>query len=303
MKLYKQGKQDLSTLKEIPFKLEKEIQNLFERNLMDILGLDLVKSEFEIKNRRIDTLAFDPQNNAFVIIEYKRGKNISVIDQGFSYLSLMLENKADFIIEFNELNEVHLLRDSVDWSQTKVIFVSTSFTENQKLATNFKDIAIELYEVKKFENEIIAISPIKKSASATSIKSLGSSNDSIRKISNEIKVYVESDHLLNKSDNAIELYENYKNAILNLADNIEVEPKKKRISFKKEKIFCDVLIQKNNLKIWINLKKGMLDDPKKITRDVSSIGHWGNGDYELIIKNTNNLEYVMSLIKQSIQTI
>ena len=35
-------------------------------------------------------------------------------------------------------------------------------------------------------------------------------------------------------------------------------------------------------------------------RDVSNIGHWGNGDYELVIKNTDDLEYIMSLIKQAI---
>jgi hypothetical protein len=47
-------------------------------------------------------LAYDPQACAFIIIEYKRDKNISVVDQGFTYLSLMLENKADFIVEYNE---------------------------------------------------------------------------------------------------------------------------------------------------------------------------------------------------------
>jgi len=65
------------------------------------MGLHLVKSEFSIKNKRIDTLAFDPESKAFIIIEYKRNKNISVVDQGFTYLSLMLENKADFIIEYS----------------------------------------------------------------------------------------------------------------------------------------------------------------------------------------------------------
>lgn len=44
----------------------------------------------------------------------------------------------------------------------------------------------------------------------------------------------------------------------------------------------------------------MLDDPKKLMRDVSSIGHWGNGDYEVIVNDTKNLEYLMSLIKQAI---
>ena len=57
--------------------------------------------------------------------------------------------------------------------------------------------------------------------------------------------------------------------------------------------------QKKALKLWINLKTGELDDPKHLTKDVSHIGHWGNGDYEIQVKDDENLEYIASLIKQS----
>ena len=46
-------------LKEKPFKLEKEIQQVFEINLSELMNLQLVKSEFSFKNKRIDTLAYD----------------------------------------------------------------------------------------------------------------------------------------------------------------------------------------------------------------------------------------------------
>lgn len=65
--------------------------------------------------------------------------------------------------------------------------------------------------------------------------------------------------------------------------------------------FVYIHIQKNALKIWINLKIGQLDDPKNLAKDVSNVGHWGNGDYEIIVKDTENLEYTMSLIKQAIK--
>lgn len=300
MKLYTKTKNNITLLKEVPFKLEKDIQNLFESQLSELVGLQLVKSEFTIKNKRIDTLAFDSQSKAFVIIEYKRSKSNSVVDQGFTYLNLMLENKADFIVEYNESCKSSIQRKDIDWSQTRVLFVSTSFTENQKLATNFKDIAIELYEVKQYEGGIIAINPIKKSSSATSIQPLSGKDDAINNVTREIKVYSEEDHLINIPDEITELYETYKDAILNLSDNIEIVPRKQQIGFRHNGIICDIHIQKKGLKMWINLKKGNLDDPKKITRDVSQTGHWGNGDYELLITNTNNLEYIMSLVKQAI---
>ena len=301
MHLYNlKSKESISILKEKPFKLEREIQSLFENNLSELMGLQLVKSEFSIKNKRIDTLAYDMQSNAFIIIEYKRSKNISVVDQGFTYLSLMLENKADFIVEYNETLKSSLKRTDVDWSQTRVVFVSTGFTENQRTATNFKDIAIELWEVKRYENNLISVNQIKKSKSAESIKPITSSNTQLDNITKEIKVYSVEDHTTNKSDDIIELYESFRDAILNLSDDIEIEPKKLYIAFKKNKNIADIVLLKKGLKLFINLTKGTLDDPKMLMRDVSNTGHWGNGDYELVIKNTDDLEYIMSLIKQAI---
>lgn len=301
MNLYNLNKTKLSQLKEKPFKLEREIQNLFEQNITLLTGLEMVKSEFTIKGKRIDTLAYDIQSSAFIIIEYKRDKNVSVVDQGFTYLSLMLENKADFVLTYNETLNKNLHSGKVDWSQTRVVFVSPSFTENQKLATNFKDIAIELWEIKRFENDIISINPIKKTRSAESIKPITQQNEKIKSVTSEIKVYTEEDHLNNASDEVLELYETFKNAILNLANEIEVVPKKLYIAFKKDKNITDLVILKKGIKFFINLKKGQLEDTKGLAKDVSETGHWGNGDYELIATDTSNLEYIMSLIKQTLK--
>jgi len=298
--IFKTKDKQLVRIKEKSFKLEKEIQKLFENNLFEIMGVELVKSEFNIKNKRIDSLAFDPQAKAFVIVEYKRDRNSSVVDQGFTYLNLMLQNKADFIVEYNENLKKNLKRDDVDWSQTRVAFVSPSFTENQREATNFKDLAIELWEVKRYEEDIIIINPLKKS-SVVSIKPTIQNKLEYAEVAKELKTYTEEDFLNNKSDDIIELYEKYKSGILNLADDIEIKPQKLYIAFKKDRRnIADIEIQNKSLKMFINLPKGQLDDPKNITRDVSKIGHWGNGDYELKITDDVLFEYIMSLVKQAI---
>jgi len=301
MQLFTHSKNELTILKEKPFKLEKDMQKLFEANLEAITELRLVKSEFIIKAQRFDTLAYDADSRSFVIIEYKRERNFSVVDQGVSYLNLMLENKAEFIVEYNESQQQNLKRSDVDWSQSKVIFVSPSFTDFQKQASNFKDLPIELWEIKQYEGDIIVVNPVKKSKAAPTIKTIQSSSDSeLEKVSKEVKVYTEEDHLVGKSDETIELYETYKQAIQNLATDIEIEAKKLYIAFKKSKNIADIIVLKNSLKIFINMKSGELDDPKKLMRDVSFIGHWGNGDYEIVVADTKNLEYIMSLVKQAI---
>jgi predicted transport protein len=257
-----------------------------------------VKSELTIKNKRIDSLAYDNETNAFIIIEYKRDKNYSVVDQGLTYLNLMLQNKAEFILTYNETLKNILHSKDVDWSQSRVSFVSPSFTENQISASDFKDFGIELWEIKQFENNIISINSIKKSSAAESIKPLLENSTKLKEVKENIKVYTEEDHYLSGSDVTIELYQKFKSSLLNLADGIEINPQKFYIAFKKGSNLSDVALQKKSLKIFINAKKGSLDDPKKIAKDVSEIGHRGNGDYQIQIENDKDLEYIMSLIKQ-----
>jgi predicted transport protein len=299
MAIYRIDKK-LEYIKEKPFKLEKEIQELTEQNLKTILGLEFVKSEFALNNFRIDSLAFDKEANAFVIIEYKRDKNFSVIDQGYAYLSLMLNNKADFILEFNENLDKTLKRTDVDWSQSRVLFVSPAFTNYQREAINFKDLPIELWEVKRFENNTVSYEQIQKSGAQESIKTISKADKTIDNVAKEIKVYSEQEHLENVNDEIKELYEKFKSSIQNL-DNLEIKPKKKYIAFVAGKNVIDILPQKKALKMWINMSKGELDDTKGIARDVSTTGHWGNGDYEIQIQNDDNLEYILSLVKQSIR--
>jgi len=295
------NKERIKPVKEKPFKLEKEIQSVFENNLETIMGLQLVKSEFAIKNKRIDTLAYDKQSKAFIIIEYKRSKNVSVIDQGFTYLSLMLENKADFIIEYNETQKQSLKRSDIDWSQTRVVFVSTSFTENQKTATNFKDIAIELWEVKRYENDLVSINQIKKSKSAESFKPLTSKSSQLEAVTSEIIVYTEEDHIKDKSDHIKELYETYRDNIAALIDDVEIVPKKLYVAFKKDNRNIAYLhLQKKNIKLWINAKWGDISDAMKLAKNVANKGHYGYGDYEIDLKDDSKLEYILSLIKQTI---
>jgi predicted transport protein len=301
MPLFKLHNNILESIKEKPFKLEKEIQILTEQNMKIIFGLEFISSEFPLNNFRIDSLAFDKESNSFIIIEYKRDKSFSVIDQGYAYLSLMLNNKADFILEYNEKTNKTLKRDDVDWSQSRVMFISPSFTTYQKEAINFKDLPIELWEITQFDNNNVAYNQIKTSNTKESIKTISKTDNFTSQVNKEVKVYTEDESLQIASDEIKELYEKYKVSILNLDDNIEIKPKKFYIAFVASSNIVDIHIQKNALKIWINLKKGLLDDSKNITKDVSNIGHWGNGDYELQIKSDDNFEYILSLIRQSLE--
>ncbi|MBI5459743.1 MAG: hypothetical protein HZC47_11665 [Methanobacterium sp.] len=299
MPLFSMNKGNLERIDKIDFKLEREIQKITEENLELIFGLDFVKSEFQLNNLRMDTLAFDNETRSFVIIEFKRSSNFSVIDQGFAYLALLLNNKADFILEYNESKDISLGRNDVDWSQSRVIFVAPQFTRYQRQAIDFKDLPIELWEVTKYKNENILFNQLKASRSSESITKLSSKSEIVQKVSDEVKVFTEDDHLKNISDEIKELYDELKERIYLFGENIEVKPTKLYIAFKSNTNFCDITLQRNKMKIWLNVRKDTLDDPRGMARDVSDVGHWGNGDYEIIIKPEEDMDYLMTLIRQS----
>ena len=108
MDLYSIKGNKLSNVELKSFKKEREIQNLVEENTEILFDIDFVSSEFKIGEFRIDTLCFDNETNSFVIIEYKKGSSYSVIDQGYSYLSKMLNNKDSFILEYCRKNDLWL---------------------------------------------------------------------------------------------------------------------------------------------------------------------------------------------------
>lgn len=112
--------------------------------------------------------------------------------------------------------------------------------------------------------------------------------------------YSEQYHLDGASDDLKSLYFLLKDEAMRLA-NFEISPKKIYIAFKvgKSNIF-DLQFAKYKLKIWINLPKGKMNDPKEFARDVSDIGHHGNGDYELTISNKEEIPYLLGLIRQSL---
>lgn len=285
-------------LKQKDFKNEKELQTFFERNIETIFGYKLIDTEFSVGNFRIDSLAFDEETKSFRIIEYKNVRNASLVDQGYTYLKLMLERKADFVLQYNIKTKLSLTIKDIDWSQSRIIFVSPIFTVYQLNATDFKNIPVDLVKVTRYEENIVEIDFIKK---MSNVKIQDIQTDSIQnEVNNEIIVYTEEDHLSKVSENIRNIYEKLKNRILEL-DDIDVEAKKLYIAFKGSRNITDIEFHKNKLKIYINMKKDSLNDPLKIAKDISNKGHWGNGDYCVEINNEDDIDNVIPLIKQSLK--
>jgi hypothetical protein len=244
------NKGNLREIPQKPIELEKDIQSLVERNLKTIFGVDFVTSEFELNGLRVDTLGFNKESKSFVVIEYKRDKNISVIDQGYAYLALLLNNKADFILVYNEMGEgKRLKKNEVDWSQSRVIFISPSFTIYQRKAIEFKDLLIELWEVKQYSNNTILFNQIQSPEKSESVYKISQKSEVVRTVNREVKVFNEEDHLVGCNDAIQSLYKELRESVLSMSSDIHIISKKKYIAFVRKRNFVDIVVWKSSLSI------------------------------------------------------
>ena len=291
----RQGKR-LDRIEESRFGLESELQRLVEENMDSLFELDFVKSELQVKNFRIDTVGFDRDSRSFVIVEYKRDKHQSIIDQGMAYLSLLLENKADFILAYNEKFEKPVRKENIDWTQSRIVFIASAFTNHQKQATGFKDLPIELYEIKNYKNKTILFNSvtIKNTESINTIKRK-KRNDRIRK---EIKTHTEEDHLYNINPKIKEIYMKIKQIMESLNDNIQIIPKRNAIMFKAERGFAWAILHRSSIDLTLKTMPASLDDPKKMVQDITNIGHWGGGNSRIKVTDESELPYLRGLIEQ-----
>ncbi|MEI5995286.1 DUF5655 domain-containing protein [Candidatus Enterococcus mansonii] len=301
MVLYHVNKQEMIEIQEEVFTNEKELQTLIESNLEILFNLKFVSTEFSVDKFRLDTVAYDEETKSFVIIEYKKGKRFSVIDQGYAYLNTLVAHKGEFVLSYNEQYPDQLKRiNDIEWSQTRIIFVANDYTSYQFGAINNPDLPIDLVKVKKYKNGLMNVEMLAKTIVKQNITANHKKEDINRKgLSKEIKVYTEEEHVAKGSEEIQELYEELKELILSWDSAIQIKPVKLYNSFKLKRNIVDIHIQKKALKLWINLKYGELHDPEHTARNVSETGHWGNGDYEILMKDNQNIEYIASLIKQS----
>ena len=278
--------------------LEKNLQGLFEENLEEILNIIFLAHEYSTSfGGRIDTLGID-KNGSPCIIEYKKGQNDSVINQGLSYLRWLLDHKADFEILCRN-NKIDI---DIDWDSPRVICVAESYNKFDLDTADILPINVELLRYRIYEENILYVEAenyqkVKISTSGIVRKS----KQDKEKIEKLQKTYSVEDHL-KKSDNKTKtLFLKLREKIVALDENIREEAKKLYIAYKTSTNFADVILYKGEIRITLNVKSGQLNDPHNIATDFTKPkkGHWGNGDYEVKLVDDKEFDSVFELVKQS----
>lgn len=300
MQLFKNTWWKLADINEKSFDLEKDLQKLTESNLELVFWLKFIASEFSLHEFRIDTLAYDDENQSFVIIEYKRWTSFSVIDQWYSYLSLMLNNQADFVLEINQKMRKNFTKKDINWEWSKVIFVANAFTAHQKNAINFKDLPIEIWEAKKFGTDVVVYDQIKSKDTQASVKTI-TKNTEIDKVVRELKTYAIDDHFKEDRIESKELYEELKEKLLSLDGRLDERPVKNYIGINIGRNNVAV-IKIHKSKLWFEplrvRPEDMQDPEKKLTYVKDSMKFRNKHVSVMDINNSEDIDYAVSLMKQ-----
>ena len=317
MKVFDNNKNSLKTLNIKPFNSEREIQSLVEKNTEEIFNLEFIKSEVSVSSYRIDSLCYDNESNSFIIIEYKKGSSYSVIDQGYTYLQLLLNNKSDFLLILSQHLDKVLNKDDVDWSQSKILFISQSFNSYQKDSVNFKDLPFELWTIERFSNNFVALNQHNPSSNE-SIGSLkqNKSNSIIKEVSKEVRVYDEFYHSDKLDPKSKEAWKVFRDKLLEI-DGVSTKIIRLYIKFEfrgyglcycgftKNKV--NIGFVRGNIKTDGSKSKNFfdIDDPKSIVKEQSwtyKNGVVGN-DYKLQLDKNSDIDYLVFLVNQKIKNI
>lgn len=305
MVLYRMRNGKLERLTDEGFPKEKDLQSFVEENLQTLLGLKFIATEFIVnEHNRIDTLAYDEESNAFVVIEDKNARDRSLVDQGFSYLSAILDRKEKLVLQYNKVTGKLKDVGDFDWSQSRIIFISPYFTERQISATSLQDMPFQLFELEKHDDTYSFRNVTRKMKDKTPkpkapMNQKGNEKTEHSDPLSEIKVYDEDD-IITDSNPAYANYLELKEKVLELPD-VEIVVLKTGIKFKTEgKRFGEVDsfgVTKDKFDVLI-ANGNQIKDPAGLLIDISS-HKWGNLKHRAVMNPDTDVDAVFYLLKQS----
>lgn len=89
--------------------------------------------------------------------------------------------------------------------------------------------------------------------------------------------------------------------ILALDPCVSEEFLKHYVAYKAETNFVDVVPQAKRLQLSLNMEFHELHDPRGLAKDVTNLGRWGNGNVEIGLSSTDEMPYIIGLVRQAFE--
>ena len=309
MPLFHIDKNKLTTAKLINFSKEKEIQTLIENNLGVVFNCKFIESEFSTGSEhagRIDTLALSEDNNP-VIIEYKKIASSELVNQSLYYLSWIKDHKGDFIVAVEKRLGKKI---EIDWDDIRVICIAPEYKKFDLHAVRVMGANIELWQYKYYNTNTLYLEEIFKKSTALMSTDMDIKNKNPVMVqagkkaaqTRQTGLYTINEHLENCDDKIKKILQDLRDYILSIDETIEETPKKFYIAYKVSQNFVCLETKKSKIVLFLKINPKEIKIPDN-GRDVSNIGHYGTGDFEITINNIEEMEKSKEYIRNAFENI
>ncbi|MCX4501034.1 DUF5655 domain-containing protein [Streptomyces anulatus] len=272
--------------------VEADVQSLIEAHMETMLGVRFLASEYVIDcvdGGRIDSLGID-ENGAPVIVEYKRGTDAGVINQGLYYLSWLTRHRSAFDSLVRDRLGVPTAAQ-VLWSAPRLICVAGDFTRYDAHAVREHRRSIDLVRYRYYGSDHVSLETV---VSVTG-KS-GAANRRTRR-----HAHMDAPQALQRQTGAIaELAVAADETLRGLGDGITRVQRKQYAAYQRLRNFaCVISPQQTKLLVYLKADPKSVDLTPGFTRDVTGLGHHGTGDLEVQLRTERDLERAQDLFRLS----
>ncbi|MEU3747307.1 MULTISPECIES: DUF5655 domain-containing protein [Streptomyces] len=265
---------------------ESDVQHLVETHMETMLGVRFLASEYStgpVHGGRIDSVGLD-ENGSPVVVEYKRGTDPGVINQGLFYLAWLVDHKEEFR---------RLVRDrlgasaaaQVLWSEPRLVCVAGGFTRYDVHAVREHRRSIDLVRYRFFGKDLIGLETVASVSARTSASKRVRRGAAAQSPRNG-----QLDALAAAADEVL----------LGLGDGITRVQRKQYRAYQRLRNFaCVCPPQKTKLLVYLKVDPITVDLVPGFTRDVKGLGHHGTGDLEIQLRSERDLERAQDLFRAS----
>ena len=309
MPLFEITKTKLAALEQTNFHSEKELQHLVEENLGTMFNCRFVASEFPTgptHGGRIDTLALSEDNNP-VIIEYKKVESSELINQSLFYLAWINDHRGDYKIAVQQALGSDV---QVDWSDVRVICIAPNYRKYDLHAVQVIGANIELWQYRYFKSGLVYLEEVFRKSYAGFSDSAQRGKDPVMvaagkkaAITRATASYTFEQHLKNTSPKVRELALKIQEYIMGLDPAMSETPKKFYVAYKISQNIVCMIVRKSQINLQLKLDPKMIKNRPPNSRDVTNIGHYGTGDFEIVIKNRGDLETAKPFIEMAYRKV
>ncbi|MEU9930802.1 DUF5655 domain-containing protein [Streptomyces anulatus] len=269
--------------------IEADVQGLVEAHMETLLGVRFLASEYgtgSVHGGRIDSLGLD-ENGSPVIVEYKRGTDADVINQGLFYLAWLMDHRAEF---------ERLVRDrlgvtaasQVLWSGPRLICVAGDYTRYDVHAVREHRRSIDLVRYRLFGSDLLGLE---------TVASVSDGMKVARRARRQAATRAAADVV---GTSMVEPARAVDETLLGLGDGVNrVERKQYRAYQPLRNFACLCPPQRSKLLVYLKVDPKDVDLVPGFTRDVAGLGHHGTGDLEVQLRTPRDVERALELFRAS----